>query len=41
MDGGDLSIDVDADLNVRLTGPVERVLAGEFDRSYLESLEQL
>jgi diaminopimelate epimerase len=41
MDGGDLSIDVDPDLNVRLTGPVERVLAGEFDRSYLESLEQL
>jgi diaminopimelate epimerase len=41
MDGGDLTIDVGADLHVRLTGPVERIFGGDFDRSFLEHLEQL
>jgi diaminopimelate epimerase len=41
MDGGDLTIDVDDNLNVRLTGPVARVMRADVDRSYLEHLEQL
>jgi diaminopimelate epimerase len=39
MEGGDLTIDVDDDLHVRLTGPVERIFGGEFDATFLERLE--
>jgi diaminopimelate epimerase len=38
-DGGLLVVEVDAELNVRLTGPVERVLEGEFDPAFAAALE--
>jgi diaminopimelate epimerase len=41
LDGGDLTIDVSDDLDVRLTGPVEPILRGTFDGAFLRSLEQL
>jgi len=39
LDGGELEVDVDADLNVRLTGWAEPVFAAEFSREFVSSLE--
>jgi hypothetical protein len=39
-DGGLLTVEVAADLAVRLTGPVEPVLAGEFDPVFTAALGQ-
>jgi diaminopimelate epimerase len=41
LDGGDLTIEVSADLDVRLTGPVERILRGDFDQAFVRALERL
>lgn len=41
LDGGDLTIEVSADLAVRLTGPVERILRGDFDQAFMRELERL
>jgi diaminopimelate epimerase len=41
LDGGDLTIEVSADLDVRLTGPVERILRGDFDQAFVRQLERL
>jgi diaminopimelate epimerase len=41
LDGGDLTIEVSADLDVRLTGPVERILRGDFDHAFVRELERL
>ena len=41
LDGGDLTIEVSADLDVRLTGPVERILRGDFDQAFVKELELL
>jgi diaminopimelate epimerase len=38
-DGGLLVVEIDADLNVRLTGPVVRVLEGEFDTAFAAERE--
>jgi diaminopimelate epimerase len=40
-DGGDLVVEVSVDLEVRLSGPVERVLAGEFSADFVAGLEAL
>jgi diaminopimelate epimerase len=39
LDGGELEVDVDGDLDVRLTGWAEPVFAGEFSREFLSALE--
>jgi diaminopimelate epimerase len=39
LDGGELEVDVDADLNVRLTGWAEPVFAGEFSDEFVAALE--
>jgi diaminopimelate epimerase len=39
-DGGLLTVEVAADLAVRLTGPVEPVLTGEFDPVFIAALEE-
>jgi diaminopimelate epimerase len=39
LDGGELEVEVDADLTVRLTGWAEPVFAGEFSREFVSSLE--
>jgi diaminopimelate epimerase len=41
LDGGDLVIDVSGDLDVSLTGPVERIHSGEFSPEFVRSLERL
>jgi diaminopimelate epimerase len=41
LDGGDLTIEVSDDLDVRLTGPVERILRGDFDQAFVRELERL
>ena len=41
LDGGDLTIDVSSDLDVRLTGPVEPILRGTFDTAFVRLLEGL
>jgi diaminopimelate epimerase len=41
LDGGDLTIDVSGDLDVRLTGPVEPILRGAFDVAFVRGLERL
>ena len=41
LDGGDLTIEVSDDLDVRLTGPVERILRGDFDQAFVRELELL
>jgi diaminopimelate epimerase len=41
LDGGDLTIEVSADLDVRLTGPVERILRGDFAQAFVRELERL
>src|SRR3954453_19813397 len=35
LDGGDLTIDITDDLDVRLTGPVEPILRGSFDGAFV------
>jgi diaminopimelate epimerase len=39
LDGGELEVEVDPDLNVRLTGWAEPVFAAEFSREFVASLE--
>jgi diaminopimelate epimerase len=39
LDGGELEVEVDEDLNVRLTGWAEPVFAAEFSREFVTSLE--
>ena len=39
LDGGDLTIEVSPSLDVRLTGPVERILRGGFDDAFVRALE--
>jgi diaminopimelate epimerase len=39
LDGGELEVDVDADLNVRLTGWAEPVFVGEFSDEFMSALE--
>jgi diaminopimelate epimerase len=41
LDGGELDVDVDEGLNVRLTGWAEPVFAGEFSDEFVASLEAL
>jgi diaminopimelate epimerase len=41
LDGGDLTIDVSDELDVRLTGPVEPILRGAFDAAFVRALEAL
>jgi diaminopimelate epimerase len=41
LDGGELTIEVGEQLEVRLTGPVEPILRGSFDRAFLGSLEAM
>ena len=41
LDGGDLTIEVSPDLDVRLTGPVERILRGDFDQAFVRELERI
>jgi diaminopimelate epimerase len=41
LDGGDLTIDVSDELDVRLTGPVEPILRGAFDAAFLRALEAI
>jgi len=41
LDGGDLTIDVSDQLDVRLTGPVEPILRGAFDDAFVRALEAL
>lgn len=41
LDGGRLVIDITDDLDVRLTGPVEPILRGEFDEALIRLLEAL
>jgi diaminopimelate epimerase len=41
LDGGQLVIDITDDLDVRLTGPVEPILRGEFDEAFIRLLEAL
>ncbi|MGZ4430037.1 MAG: diaminopimelate epimerase [Gaiellales bacterium] len=41
LDGGDLVIDVSGDLEVSLTGPVERIHTGAFSPEFLRALERL
>jgi diaminopimelate epimerase len=41
LDGGDLTIEVSPALDVRLTGPVERILHGSFDQAFTAGLERL
>ena len=41
LDGGDLTIEVSPQLDVRLTGPVERILHGSFDQAFTAGLERL
>ncbi len=40
-DGGNLVIEIDDALNIRMTGPVEPVLAGTFDAVFVAGLERL
>jgi diaminopimelate epimerase len=40
-DGGDLVVEVSADLAVRLTGPVEHVCDGAFSDEFVAGLERL
>ena len=40
-DGGTLVIEIDDELNIRMTGPVEPVLAGTFDPLFVGQLEAL
>jgi diaminopimelate epimerase len=39
LDGGELEVDVDDELAVRLTGWAEPVFAGEFSQEFVSSLE--
>jgi diaminopimelate epimerase len=39
LDGGELEVEIDNDLNVRLTGWAEPVFAGEFSGEFVSSLE--
>jgi diaminopimelate epimerase len=41
LDGGELTIDITDDLDVRLTGPVEPILRGSFDEAFIRLLEAL
>lgn len=41
LDGGDLTIDITDELDVRLTGPVEPILRGSFDDAFVRLLEAL
>jgi diaminopimelate epimerase len=41
LDGGDLTVEVSPQLDVRLTGPVEPILRGEFDAAFMRALERL
>ena len=40
-DGGKLVIEIDEQLKIRMTGPVEPVLTGDFDAVFVAGLEQL
>jgi len=41
LEGGDLAIEVDQDLNVVMTGPVEEICVGTFSSEFVARLQRL